>query len=139
MPEKELHELKKEIKHVLIIEIILLSLLWIIWIGDTLFLNNIIKQNGIHPREIQSLIGIIFAPFLHSDINHIINNSIGIIMIATLVIMRDIHKFLIVCVFSILIGGIGIWLIGAPNTNHIGFSGVIFGLFGYLLSVGFFE
>jgi membrane associated rhomboid family serine protease len=37
------------------------------------------------------------------------------------------------------VGGLGTWLFGMPNTIHIGASGVVFGLFGFLLSRGIFE
>ena len=38
-----------------------------------------------------------------------------------------------------LVSGLGIWLFAAPNTIHIGASGIIFGYFGFLLSRSYFE
>jgi membrane associated rhomboid family serine protease len=32
-----------------------------------------------------------------------------------------------------------VWLFGAANTNHIGASGIIFGLIGFLLFIGIFR
>jgi membrane associated rhomboid family serine protease len=34
---------------------------------------------------------------------------------------------------SALVAGLGTWLLGTPNSMHIGASGVVFGFFGYLL------
>ena len=41
-------------------------------------------------------------------------------------------------IFIALIGGAGIWIFGQSHTIHIGASGIIFGLIGYLLAIGFF-
>jgi len=37
-----------------------------------------------------------------------------------------------------VISGLGTWLLGGFNTNHIGASGLVFGYFGYLLWRGYF-
>jgi len=39
----------------------------------------------------------------------------------------------------LLVGGLGTWVFGGPNTVHIGASGIVFGYFGFLLSRGYFE
>jgi membrane associated rhomboid family serine protease len=133
------NELKKEVKSIILIEMSLIGLLWFIFIIDTFLFHNKLKQNGIHPREISGLIGILFSPFLHSGFNHIFNNMMGIIMLGTLVLLRDIHKFFIIFGISLIVSGIGVWLIGGAHTNHIGFSGIIFGFFGYLIITGFVQ
>ena len=37
-----------------------------------------------------------------------------------------------------LLGGLGVWLLGPADTNHIGASGLIFGWLVFLLARGFF-
>jgi membrane associated rhomboid family serine protease len=39
----------------------------------------------------------------------------------------------------VLIGGLGTWLIGPRNSIHLGASGLVFGYFGFLLLIGYFE
>lgn len=39
----------------------------------------------------------------------------------------------------LVVGGGLVWLLGSPQTVHIGASGVIFGLIGFLLFVGLFH
>ena len=38
-----------------------------------------------------------------------------------------------------VVGGLGTWLIGPANTNHIGASGLVFGFAAYLISRGIFS
>jgi membrane associated rhomboid family serine protease len=139
MPNNETATLKQEINLIIIIEVVLLGVLWTLWIVDGLFFHNSLKSHGVHPRSTEGLLGILFSPFLHSGLLHIVGNTIGIIMLGSLVLMHDISKFFLVSGFSVIIGGLGVWLVGGTQTNHIGFSGVIFGYFGYLVSVGIFE
>ena len=49
------------------------------------------------------------------------------------------EDFWAVTLMSALASGLGTWLIGAPNSVHIGASGVVFGYFGYLLLRGYFD
>jgi membrane associated rhomboid family serine protease len=139
MPNNETAALKQEINLIIIIEVVLLGVLWMLWIVDGLFFHNSLKSHGVHPRSTEGLLGILFSPFLHSGLPHIVANTMGIIMLGSLVLMHDISKFFLVSGFSVIIGGLGVWLVGGTQTNHIGISGVIFGYFGYLISVGIFE
>jgi membrane associated rhomboid family serine protease len=46
---------------------------------------------------------------------------------------------MIVSIVTVIISGLGIWLIAPSNTVHLGASGLIFGYFGYLLLRSYFE
>jgi membrane associated rhomboid family serine protease len=139
MANEALSELKREIKTVINILIISLSLIWGIFIINMLFLHGYLNSFGIHPRTLFGLIGILTAPLLHLNLSHIIGNSIAFLLFATLVLSLDIHRFITVTVFSTVIAGFGTWLIGMQNSNHIGASGIIMGYFGYCISIGFIE
>jgi membrane associated rhomboid family serine protease len=88
-------------------------------------------QFGVLPRTTEGLSGILFMPWIHSpsDINHILNNSLPILILSSTIIYfyRDIA--LRVLLLSWLLSGIGVWFI-ARNTGsyHIGMSGVIYAL-----------
>ena len=135
MFKNEIHKLK------LIITIILvfLGLIWAIWLIDNMFQQRLSSSFGVRPRTTSGLIGIIISPFLHGGFNHILNNSLGFVLFASLILLRDIKSFFIVSIIAILFSGLGIWLFGGSDTNHIGASGLIFGYFGYCISTGFFE
>ncbi len=126
-------------KKAVAIGIALLATLWAIYIIDALFLGGSLRSHGIRPRQLTGLSGILFGPLFHGSISHLFNNSIGIILLGSIILLRGIAKFIFVTLVSMLISGIGIWLIGGSGTNHIGYSGIIFGYFGYLLLTGIFD
>ena len=98
-----------------------------------------LTQFGIIPRNLIGLRGILFAPFLHVNLAHLIGNTIPFIILGWLIMLRETSDFFVVSIISALVGGLGTWLFGSPSTIHIGASGVIFGYLGYLLFRGYFE
>lgn len=97
-----------------------------------------LDQYGILPRNLIGLRGILFAPFLHGGLGHLIGNTIPFVILGWLVMLREITDFAAVSVISALVSGLGTWLFGTRGI-HIGASGVIFGYLGYLLARGYFE
>jgi membrane associated rhomboid family serine protease len=97
-----------------------------------------LTQFGIIPRTLTGLRGILFAPFLHSGVSHLVSNTIGFVLLGGLVLLRDEEDFWTVTAVGALVGGLGLWMFGRPAV-HVGASGVIFSYFGYLISTGYFE
>lgn len=93
---------------------------------------------GILPRTIVGLRGIVFAPFLHGSFAHVAANTIPFLVLGGLIMLRRPSNFWAVTIATALIGGMGTWLFGRTSI-HIGASGVIFGYFGFLLTLGYFE
>jgi len=120
----------------------LLALMWGIELIDTL-VGGRLDQFGIRPRRIDGLWGILFAPFLHGGFAHLGANTISLGLFGGMLMIRSRMEFLIVFVVTTIVGGLGVWLFGSlftiGNAVHIGASGVIFGIFGYILSMGLFE
>ena len=110
---------------------------WIIELVDIATGNNF-GIYGILPRTVIGLRGIIFSPFIHQNIYHLLLNTIPFIILGTLVSLRGLDDFIELSLFLILVGGAGVWLIGRP-AYHIGASGLIFGYFGFLLTAGWYE
>ena len=96
-----------------------------------------IQGYGIVPRSAVGLIGIIAAPFLHGDLNHLMANTGGLIIFGVILSILEGENFFPLVIKIVLIGGALTWLM-ARNANHIGASGLVFGLFGYLLLKGLF-
>ncbi|MBW4576163.1 MAG: rhomboid family intramembrane serine protease [Aphanothece sp. CMT-3BRIN-NPC111] len=113
-------------------------IIWILEIVDLLW-GGRLNAYGIRPRSIIGLRGILFAPFLHRDFGHLIANTIPFLTLGWLIMLRETRDFFVVTAVTIFISGFGVWLFGAPNTIHIGASGVIFGYLGFLLLRGYFE
>lgn len=116
-----------------------ITLFWVLEIVDSLLLRGALNRYGIRPRRLIGLRGIVLAPFLHGDLKHLAANTLPFITLGWLVMLRDVSDFFIVSAIAGLVGGLGVWLLGASNSVHIGASGLIFGYFGFLLLRGYFE
>ncbi len=115
-----------------------LATLWGVLAVDTLLFAGGLRAFGIVPRTVDGLRGIVLAPFLHADATHLLLNTIGIVTLGGIVLLRDRRHFVVVTLLGALVGGLGTWLVGRPAV-HIGASGVVFAYLGYLLFAGVFE
>ncbi len=114
-----------------------LVLMWAVFVA-TLLSGGALQSLGVIPRTTIGLRGILFAPFLHGSLAHLIANSIPFLVLGWLVMLRDSRHFLPVTVAAMLGSGVTAWLLGAPGSVHIGASGVIFGYLGFLILSGWF-
>jgi membrane associated rhomboid family serine protease len=105
--------------------------MWLVWAADLVWPGTI--GHGIVPRTAYGLTGILMAPFLHLDLQHLFANTIPFAILGAVILLRGVREFLFVLLVSAVVAGLGTWLFGAPNTQHIGASGVVFGFLGYLL------
>lgn len=112
--------------------------MWFIELLDTYLLDDRLQGNGIGPREIEGLDGILWAPFLHSDWRHLIANTAPFLLLSALVAIRGFRYWLQLSVVAILVGGALTWIFGGSG-NHIGASGVVFAYLGALIGAAFFE
>ena len=132
----------KAIAQNLVTQIAILSalviLLWTIEAIDWL-LPLPLDIYGIIPRTEIGLRGIFLAPFLHGNFAHLAANTAPLVVFGWLILLAGVGDFFFVSAVAMLISGAGTWLIGPPNSVHIGASGVIFGYFGFLLLRGLFD
>ncbi len=94
---------------------------------------------GVRPREWLGLVGILFAPLLHEGVQHLLANSLGLLLLGLISCGYGRRLTLVAVAWSWLLGGALAWIIGAAGSVHIGASGVIFGLIGFLLANGLFR
>jgi membrane associated rhomboid family serine protease len=117
----------------------LVSLMWMVELVDLFLFRGALDSAGIRPRDPNALSGIFFAPFLHRGLLHLIANSVPLVVLGWLVIVRGRLDFFLVTGIVTILGGLGVWLFGRPNTIHIGASILVFGYLGYLLLRAWFE
>ncbi len=117
--------------------------LGIMWIVFLIFGKRAISY-GLHPRDVHALTGIIFAPFIHANLTHILANSLPIFILTWLLSVFYDRIAVITWFLVAFTGGLFVWLFARSyNGNialyHVGASGVIFGLIGFFLASGLFR
>ncbi len=117
--------------------ILFVLLIWIVFWVEVRF-GVSFNSYGVRPGEMMGLRGILFSPFIHSDIEHLFNNTIPlfILSLALFYFYRPISwKVLLI---GLVASGLLTWLIGRP-ANHIGASGIIYVLASFLFFKGIFS
>jgi membrane associated rhomboid family serine protease len=118
------------------------ALLYLIELIDQLTRHSL-DANGIRPLETDGLWGIIFAPVLHANWQHLMANTIPLLVLGFLMTLVGLSRFVWATAIVWILGGFGTWLIGnigsnCGQTDHIGASGLIFGWLAFLLVFGIF-
>jgi membrane associated rhomboid family serine protease len=97
-----------------------------------------LNQHGVVPRTLSGLQGIVFAPWLHANLMHLVANTGGLVILGWLCMWPRTANFWQATIGAMLGAGLCAWLLGAPYTVHIGASGLVFGYAGYLVARGYY-
>jgi membrane associated rhomboid family serine protease len=119
--------------------VVCVCLAWSVELVDRVAYGGALERYGIQPRHLAGLWGILAAPLLHVSWVHLAANTVPFVVLGWLVMLRRLRDFAVVSAVAILVGGLGVWVLGAANSVHVGASGLIFGYLGYLLARGYFE
>lgn len=117
-----------------------IALIWLLEVVDAFVLRGSLDGLGIRPRSLDGLRGILFAPLLHGGFGHLIANTIPLAVLSWLVLTtRRLANFVAISLIILVVAGLGTWLVAPRASLHIGASGLIFGYFGFLLAIAYFE
>ncbi|MER5209556.1 rhomboid family intramembrane serine protease [Streptomyces sp. NPDC002838] len=114
------------------------ALLWALEALDTIS-GHSLDTFGITPREPGELRDIVPAAFMHFGFDHLAANSVPLLVLGFLTALSGIRRCLAVVTMIIVVSGLGVWLTAPEHSVTAGASGVVFGLFGYLLIRGFVD
>jgi membrane associated rhomboid family serine protease len=114
---------------------ILLALMWVVEIVNAIDGQGL-DGDGIYPRTLNGLPGIISAPFLHAGFGHLIANTIPFAVLGLLIAFEGARRVIEVTVIVAAVAGLGTWLTAPGDTSTIGASGIVFGYAGYLIARG---
>ncbi len=117
-------------------------LLYLVELIDQMTRHSL-DANGIRPLEVDGLWGIVFAPLLHAGWEHLMANTVPLLVLGFLMTLAGLSRFVWATAIVWILGGFGTWLIGDVGsgcgpTDHIGASGLIFGWLAFLLVFGIF-
>lgn len=94
-----------------------------------------LSRFGIVPREATGLAGILVAPLLHGDLQHLVSNMVPLLVGGTLLLYLypDSSRFVLPAVYFGT--GLAVWLL-ARGSTHIGASGLVYGIVAYVFVGG---
>ena len=113
---------------------IILIIIWSVKLFEIVF-DCDFTEYGVLPRSFNGLMGILFSPLIHSDVNHLISNSLPVIILCLLIF--DFYSQIAKKIFIYLyfISGLWLWCIGRESF-HIGASGLIYAMASFLFFSG---
>lgn len=121
----------------MLVPFLVVSLMWLSKAVEYIF-DVDFTSFGIYPGEVPGLIGIVTSPFVHADVDHLINNSMPLFLLGTALFYFYSKVAFRVLLWIVLLTGLTVWLFGRQSF-HIGASGVIYGLFSFLFFSGIFR
>lgn len=111
------------------------AVLWLVHLVNVVFHLHL-SRFGVQPREWIGLRGILLSPLLHGNLDHLLGNSLPILVLGWLLVYFYPKAAGRVVGLSWVLSGFGVWVVGLHGTTHIGASGVIYGLAGFLFLSG---
>ncbi|MEV3859447.1 rhomboid family intramembrane serine protease [Streptomyces sp. NPDC050095] len=114
------------------------ALLWLLEVIDVAS-GHALDGLGIQPRDPAELIDVVPAAFIHFGFGHVAANSIPLLVLGFIAALSGIRRFLLASALIVVADGLGVWLVAPDHSNTAGASGLIFGLFGFVVLSGFVE
>ncbi|OUR73115.1 hypothetical protein A9Q78_04955 [Methylophaga sp. 41_12_T18] len=114
--------------------ILFIALMWLVKAVE-LFSAVDVSSLGVYPRGLTGLLGIIFAPLIHSGFEHLFSNTLAIFILLTALFYQYPRSAKYVFAIIYIGSGAGVWLF-ARESFHIGASGLTHGLMFFLFLIG---
>lgn len=117
-----------------------LRLCFFMWLVFTIefYLGIDFGRLGILPRELSGLVGILFAPLIHGNFNHLVSNSIPLLFLGGSLYFFYPEKAPRVFLQSYFFTNALVWIFGR-TFYHIGASGLIYAIASFLVFYGLFR
>lgn len=130
------HQERKKFLGSLAIPALLVALMWAVKVIEAAF-DMDLGRWGLIPQTAHGLIGILTMPFLHGGWDHLIANSVPMLVLGTALYYCYPTLSNRVLLIGWLGSGLLTWCIGSPESLHVGASGVIYALNLFLIVSGF--
>lgn len=130
-------EEKKHILQSLFPPLLFIILMWTVKSGEIIS-NFDLHFLGVYPQKIYGIPGIITSPLIHADLKHLAANSFPLLVLggSLLFFYREIALKSLALIY--ILPGLFVWF-GGREAYHIGASGVVYGLAGFLFFSGIFR
>jgi len=118
--------------------LMLLAVLWVIELVNQLLGHRLNQAFGLEPRRLLGLIGVPAMPFLHGSFAHLMANSLPLGVLGAIGVLVAPRRFRTASLVIVVASGIAVWIF-ARDGIVVGASGLIFGWFGFLVTLGVIE
>jgi membrane associated rhomboid family serine protease len=116
----------------------LVAIMWAVELVNVLDSYRL-DHDGIVPRNVAHIDGIVFAPFLHASFSHLLGNTVPLLILGFAIALAGARRLLLVTLIVALASGLATWLTAPAGSVTVGASGVVFGYATYLITRGFFN
>jgi membrane associated rhomboid family serine protease len=125
----------KKAKESLVMPLYLLGVMWVLHIVQWIF-GFKLWTLGVLPLHQIGLKGILFSPLIHGSWGHLLANSLPLYMLGAMILFfyRRIAYSGFITIY--LLSGLLTWLLPFQSAWHIGASGLIYGLWGFVITNG---
>ncbi len=132
---EEQYQLEKRIfRHALFISIAFVMILWLVKVFEVEFTLEF-SGWGIFPLTAKGMRGILCAPLIHANFEHLIANSLPIFILTFSLFFFYRKSAYAIFILIYFLSGTFVWLAGR-EVWHIGASGIIYGLAAFLFMSG---
>ena len=100
------------------------------WIGHPL------HALAVHPQQPLGLVGLLTAPLLHGSFDHLVANSLALLVLGTLSGVLYPRAMLRALPLIWLGSGLFVWIVGREGSAHLGASGLTHGLMFFVFLAG---
>jgi membrane associated rhomboid family serine protease len=112
---------------------------WLTFLVDHAgLLGSNFSQWGIRPGEVSGLKGIIFSPFIHTSLSHLLSNTLPLLILIWFLFYFYSGIAPGVFVYLWFLSGLITWFIGR-GSMHVGASGLVFAILFFLFFSGLFR
>ena len=112
--------------------------MWLAFFLERYMIVPDLSSFGIQPRTLKGLIGIGLAPLIHANYIHIVSNTLPILFLGATLFFYYPRIAGTVFLRSYFLTNLLVWIAGGAG-NHIGASGVVYGLAFFLIFFGLFR
>ncbi|WP_261592691.1 rhomboid family intramembrane serine protease [Pseudoalteromonas holothuriae] len=115
--------------------LVMVAIMWVVH-GVNMLFSLSFDSFGLVPLSREHLFGIITYPFIHGGWQHLIGNTLGLLISGYLASQLSSFKRATGVIF--VTTGLLVWLF-ASHANHIGASGIVMGYFGFIMGSAVFR
>lgn len=128
---------RRRILTALLLPAVGVALMWIVLAFDHVYALDLARF-GVYPRSFTGLRGVVLAPLLHGSVDHLLSNSVPLLVLGWLTVYFYPKASGRVLLVSWLATGLWVWAMGRES-HHIGASGIVYALAGFVFFSGVFR